>query len=132
MSGPRTLHAVDPRFTRDEVRRIHSPGTFQAGRAWVLHHRRDAALDQFRIDVADLGADGPPERADLVVQVGDTVIDLPAGRYPTVPLVDVAADSVTFAVPADGATPPPVTVRYRGGDPSPSTRPTASTSARLA
>jgi hypothetical protein len=117
VSGPRTLHAVDPRFTRDEVRRIHSPGTFQAGRAWVLHHRRDAALDQFRIDVADLGADGPPERADLVVQVGDTVIDLPAGRHPTVPLVDVAADSVTFAVPADGATPPTITVRYRGGDP---------------
>ena len=115
-SGPRTLHAVDPRFTRKEVRRIHSPGTFQAGRAWVLHHRRTPGFDQLRIDVADLGADGPPERADLVVQVGDTVIDLRAGRYPTVPLVDVAADSVTFAVPAAGEALPPVTVRYRGGD----------------
>ena len=38
----RTLHAVDPRFTRDDVRRIFSPGAFHAGEAWVLHHRRAA------------------------------------------------------------------------------------------
>ena len=50
-----TLHAVDPRFTRDDVRRIFSPGAFHAGEAWVLHHRRAGGLDQFRIDVADLG-----------------------------------------------------------------------------
>ena len=113
-----TLHAVDPRFSRDEVRRIASPGAFQAGRAWVLHHRRAAGSDQFRVDVADLGADGrAPERAELVVQVGELTFDLAAGRHPTVPLVDVAADSVSFAVPHgdDGAL-PPVTVRYRGGD----------------
>ena len=36
--------------------------------------------------MADLGADGPPERADLVVQVGDTVVDLACG-----PLPDAAA-----------------------------------------
>ena len=113
----RTLHAVDPRFTRDDVRRIFSPGAFHAGEAWVLHHRRAAGLDQFRIDVADLG--WVPERAELVVQVGDTVVDLAAGRYPTLPLVDVAADSVTFAVPHGGDGLPPVTVRYRGGTPCP-------------
>jgi len=109
------LHAVDPRFTRDEVRRIFSPGTFQAGRGWVLHHRRAAGLDQFRIDVTDLG--GTPERAELVVQVGDETVDLAAGRHPALPLVDVAADSVSFAVPHDSATAfPPVTVCYQGGE----------------
>ena len=114
IDGPSSVvHAVDPRFTRDEVRRIHSPGTFQATRAWVLHHRRAAGLDQFRVDVADLG--GVPERAELVVQVGDHVYDLAAGRLPTLPLVDVAADSVSFAVPAGNAL-PPVSVRYRGGE----------------
>ena len=114
--GPtRTLHAVDPRFTRDDVRRIHSPGAFQAGRTWVLHHRRAAGLDQFRIDVVDLSADGrAPERAELAVQVGELTYDLAAGRFPTVPLVDVAADSVSFAVPHGGDALPPVTVRYRG------------------
>ena len=66
----------------------------------MLHHRRAGGLDQFRIDVADLG--WAPERAELVVQVGGTVVDLAAGRYPTLPLVDVAADSVSFAVPHDG------------------------------
>ena len=110
----RTLHAVDPRFTRDDVRRIHTPGAFHAGEAWVLHHRRAGGLDQFRIDVADLG--WAPERAELVVQVGGTVVDLAAGRYPTLPLVDLAADSVSFAVPHDGDVLPSVTVRYRGGD----------------
>jgi hypothetical protein len=107
-----TLHAVDPRFTRDDIRRIATPGAFQAARAWVLHHRRAAGLDQFRIDVADLG--GAPERTELVVQVGDLTFDLPAGSFPTLPLVDVAADSVSFAVPHDGNGLPPVTVRYRG------------------
>ena len=100
------------------MRRIASPGAFHAGRAWVLHHRRAAGPDQFRVDVADLGADGrAPERAELVVQVGELTFDLAAGRHPTLPLVDVAADSVSFAVPhgGDGAL-PPVTVRYRGGD----------------
>ena len=96
------------------MRRIFSPGAFHAGEAWVLHHRRAGGLDQFRIDVADLG--WAPERAELVVQVGGTVVDLAAGRYPTLPLVDVAADSVSFAVPHDGDALPPVTVRYRGGD----------------
>jgi hypothetical protein len=76
-------------------------------------NRRAAGLDQFRIDVADLG--WVPERGELVVQVGDTIVDLAAGRYPTLPLVDVAADSVSFAVAHDGNGLPPVTVRYRGG-----------------
>ena len=114
MARTRTLHAVDPRFTRDDVRRIHTPGAFHAGEAWVLHHRRAGGLDQFRIDVADLGR--APERAELVVQVGGTVVDLAAGRYPTLPLVDLAADSVSFAVPHDGDVLPTVTVRHRGGD----------------
>jgi hypothetical protein len=105
----RTLHAVHPRFTHDDVRRIHTPGAFHAGEAWVLHHRRAGGLDQFRIDVADLG--WAPERAELVVQVGGTVVDLAAGRYPTLPLVDLAADSVSFAVPHDGDVLPSVTVR---------------------
>jgi hypothetical protein len=114
-----TTHAVDPRFTRDDVRRISIPGAFHASEAWVLYHRRAFGLDQVRIDVADLGADGAPERADLTVHVGDTAVELGAARYPTLPLVDVAADSVTFAVPHQGDALPSVTVRYRTGEPVP-------------
>ncbi len=44
----------------------------------MLHHRRAAGLDQFRVDVADLG--WAPERAELAVQVGETIVDLAAGR----------------------------------------------------
>ncbi len=111
-----TTHAVDPRFTRDEIRRIFSPGAFHAAESWVLYHRRDRGLDQIRIDVADLGwGGGIPEEADLRVQVADTVVELGPRRYPTLPLVDIAADSVTFAVPHDGRPLPVVTVQYRSG-----------------
>ncbi len=108
-----TTHAVDPRFTRDDIRRIFTPGAFHAVESWVLYHRRVRGFDEIRIDLADLGT--APERADLRVQVGDRIVDLGAAQYPTLPLVDVAADSVTFAVPQDGDALPPVTVRYRSG-----------------
>ena len=75
-----TTHAVDPRFTRDDIRRISTPGAFQAGRAWVLHHRRARGFDEFRIDVADLGARVPPSAPSWRVQVGDLIVDLAAGR----------------------------------------------------
>ena len=112
-----TTHAVDPRFTRGDIRRIFTPGAFHAAEAWVLHHRRAGGLDQIRIDVADLG--GTPEQVDLVVQVGNTTVDLKAARYPTLPLVDVSADSVTFAVPNDDPELPAVAVSYRGAEPEP-------------
>ena len=96
-----TLHAVDPRFTRDDVRRIFSPGAFHAGRGvGAAPPARGAGLDQFRIDVADLGWVARARRAGRAG--GRTIVDLAAGRYPTLPLVDVAADSVSFAVPHDG------------------------------
>ena len=66
----------------------------------MLYHRRVRGFDQIRIDVADLGT--APERADLRVQVGATTVDLGSAQFPTLPLVDVAADSVTIAVPHDG------------------------------
>jgi hypothetical protein len=113
---------VDPRFTREEVRRTHIPSSGRAPDAYVLLHRRKADLDQIRIDVLDLGFDGPPERADLVVEVdGIEVVDLGAMPRDTgpdgvieVPLVDVAADSVTVAVPCRDDTLPTITVRHRG------------------
>ena len=113
---------VDPRFTREEVRRTHIPSSGRAPDAYVLLHRRKADLDQIRVDVLDLGFDGPPERADLVVEVdGTTIVDLravprDAGRDGVidVPLVDVAADSVTVAVPCRDDALPMVTVRHRG------------------
>ena len=114
---------VDPRFRRDDVRRTFIPRAGRAPDAHILLHRRGGGLDRIRVDVLDLGFDGPPERADLVVKVdGRTVVDLdavPRAAGPdeviTVPLVDIAADSVTVAVPVpqEGAALPTVTVSHR-------------------
>ena len=118
-------HAVDPRFAGPDVKRTVMPADGGAQDAYVVMHRRAAGLDRIRVDVLDLGFDGPPERAALAVDVGGaTVVDLGAapreGVAVDVPLVDIAADSVTFAVAHDRDAPPPtVTVTYRGrtGDP---------------
>jgi hypothetical protein len=107
-----TTHALDTRFTRDDIRRIFTPAAFHADEGWVLYHRRASGLDQFRLDVLDLNG---AERADVTIRVGDTVVDLAAGNHPTLPLVDISADSVTFAVPHGDGPLPEVVVRYRGG-----------------
>jgi hypothetical protein len=111
-----TTHAVDTRFTAEEIRRISTPGAFHADHAWVLYHRRAPGGDQIRVDVVDLSSAGTaPERAPLLLQVGDVAFDLAVGAYPTLPLVDVAADSVTVSVPHDDGPLPPVRVRWRDG-----------------
>jgi hypothetical protein len=115
-----TTSVVDPRFGRDDVRHTFVPEAGRAEDAWVLMHRRADGVDQIRVDVLELTTDGAtPDRAPLVVEVdGRTVVDLaagPDGGPETLPLVDLAADSVTVAVPHDeGAPLPRVAVRYRG------------------
>jgi hypothetical protein len=67
------------------------------------------------VDVVELSSGGAaPQQAPLAVRVGGTVVDLGAGTPPVLPLVDVAADSVTLAVPHDGPALPAVSVRLRG------------------
>ncbi|HEY6796141.1 MAG TPA: hypothetical protein VI248_15810 [Kineosporiaceae bacterium] len=117
-----TVRALRPRFDREDIRRIYIPAPGRAEQAWVLYHRREEAFDQYRIDTVALRPPGDaaggqaPERPDLVVTVGTTTTDLRSADQTDLPLVDLASDSVTLAVPADGETPPPITVRYAGGE----------------
>ena len=120
---------VDPRFTGAAVARTVMPDPRQARDAYVLLHRRRAGVDAVRVDVLDLSAEGAPERARLRVEVDHAGVvervdltDLatlaaappPPGTVIDVPLVDIAADSMTVVVPhTEGAPKPTVTVRYR-------------------
>ena len=117
-SGSYTTVAVAPDFTREDIRRIFIPHPGAALDAWVLYHRRTDVRDEFRIDVVDLHAERPdgsrPERSDLVVAVGDHVVDVRSPHPDPLPLVDRAADAVTFAVPRAGDGLPPVVVTHRG------------------
>ena len=56
------------------------PGAFQAGRAWVLHHRRAAGFGPVPGRRRRPGCRrSAPERAELAVQVGDRTFDLGGG-----------------------------------------------------
>jgi hypothetical protein len=118
-SGTFSTWAVAPTFEHDHVRRIHIPTPGRALDAWVLYHRRTDERDEIRVDVVDLLAephDGAPrpDRPDLVLEVGQRVVDLRTPDPGLVPLVDLGADSVTFAVPREGDTLPRVAVTHRG------------------
>ena len=99
---PRTLHAVDPRFTRDDVRRITVPARSRpGGRGCCTTGGRRARTSSG--STSPTWADGGARaRRAGACRWATLIVDLAAGRYPTLPLVDVAADSVTFAVPHDG------------------------------
>jgi hypothetical protein len=114
-----STYAVHPSFDRDDITRIFIREPGAALDAWVLYHRRDGGFDHVRIDVVDLEPDGHPvsERADLVVEIGDRLFDLRDPGLTVLPLVDIAADSVTMSVPSDGDAVPRITVAYRGADP---------------
>ena len=110
-----STYAVAPTFAHEHVRRVFIPKPGHALDAWVLYHRRTDDRDEIRVDVVDLLAeahDGAPrpERPDLIVEVGQQVVDLRAPDPGLLPLVDVAADSVTFAVPRADDAPPRVVV----------------------
>jgi len=105
--------AVAPGFTRDDIRRVHIPHPGAALDAWVLYHRHAGDRDEIRIDVVDLFAHRG-DRPDLAVRVGDRVVDLREPQPDPLPLVDIAADSVTVAVPRSGDGPPPVVVTHHG------------------
>jgi len=108
-----TTWAIPPTFTREDIKRIHIPGPGGAMDAWVLYHRRRGGSDEFRIDVVDLQVNNGS--LGMVVQVGDRVLDLNRPDPDALPLLDVSADSITFAVPHEGGGSPPVSVSYRHG-----------------
>lgn len=110
-------HAVSPRFTRDEITRIFIPEPGAAEDAWVLYHRRSARAEEIRIDLLDLPPGPGPTLVDLVVRIGDRVVDLRVPDPAELPLVDVSADSVTFSVPRPGDEVPRVEVTHRGNAP---------------
>jgi hypothetical protein len=112
-SATYTTVAVAPGFTRDDIRRIFIPEPGAALEAWVLYHRRTPDRDEIRVDVVDLFAHHP-DRPDLVVQVGDRMIDLRTPQPDPLPLVDLSADSVTVAVPRTGDDLPHVVVTHHG------------------
>jgi hypothetical protein len=116
-----TTYAVRPDFGRGDVIATHIPGPFRAMEAWVLHHRRGAELDVFRVDVAALEDDpwNPrPELLDLVIRVGAETFDVRDPDPARLPLACTAADSVTIAVPHTGGPVPAVAVTCRGAGPT--------------
>ncbi|WP_433271067.1 hypothetical protein ACQPZF_11475 [Actinosynnema sp. CS-041913] len=107
--------AVAPDFTRDDIRRIFIPHPGAALDAWVLYHRRTPDREEIRVDVVDLFAHRS-DRPDLAMQIGDRVIDLRSAQPDPLPLVDLAADSVTVAVPRTGDDLPAVVLTHHGRD----------------
>jgi hypothetical protein len=108
-----SLRAVQPAFTEAHVRRTYIPVPGDAPNAWVLMHRRDDRFDHVRIDVLGLRTD-PDERVALTATIGTSSYSLRSADLTDLPLVDMAADSITFSVPRDGD-PPPVTIAWNTG-----------------
>ena len=115
-SRPYTTQALSSRFDHAQIRKIHIPEAGRADQAWVLYHQREDRYDRFRVDVVEL-SEGliAPERAPLTVKLldGTAVLELDGDESAVLPLVDVAADAVTFAVPHDGGVLSSVDVQYR-------------------
>ncbi|MEJ3653018.1 hypothetical protein WEH80_08540 [Actinomycetes bacterium KLBMP 9759] len=118
-----SLHAVRPEFTEADIRRTHIPAPGDATNAWVLFHQRDDRFDHVRVDVVGLrpehdaghgGTGADHERVALTARIGGRSFDLRSPDLTDLPVVDMAADSVTFSVPRDGD-PPSVTVAWNGG-----------------
>jgi hypothetical protein len=119
-SGDFTTWAVLPAFGPGDVLATHIPAPGRAMEAWVLHHKRVAALDLVRVDVVALEADPatvPADLLDLVVTIGTRTVDLRALDPAALPLVSTAADSVIIAVPVDGDAVPAMAVTCRGTAP---------------
>ena len=115
-SRPYTTRALSSRFERAQIRRIYVPTPGRADQGWVLYHEREDRYDRFRVDVVELSEGGgiTPEHVPLRVQFGQkTVLELGGDEPDVLPLIDVAADAVTFAVPHDGGPLPSVSVQYR-------------------
>ncbi|WP_232666759.1 hypothetical protein [Pseudonocardia sp. TRM90224] len=111
-----SLHAVRPEFTEADIRRTHISAPDDASNAWVLFHQRDDRFDHVRIDVVGLRPEEGDhhERVALTAQLGDRSYALRSPDLTELPLVDMAADSVTFSVPRDGA-PPQVALTWNAG-----------------
>jgi hypothetical protein len=119
-----TVLAVRPGFDRADIRRIHIPAPGDALHAFALYHRREAGFDHLRVDVVALEADPEsgsdrPDLVDLVITAAGRTIDIRDPGLPVLPLIDTAADSVTFSIPVADGEPAltDVTVAYRGAGP---------------
>ena len=104
--GPYSVVAAVPEFAAADVVGGRFGDLVDAGPAWVGHVRRRDGVTHVRVDLDDIPADGPlPVR----VRIGGTWLSAdyltapsnPGGRLP---LLDWAADTVTFSGPdPDGA-----------------------------
>ena len=104
--GPYSVVAAVPEFAPADVVGGRFGDLVDAGPAWVGHVRRGDGVTHVRVDLDDIPADGPlPVR----VRIGGTWLSAdyltapsnPGGRLP---LLDWAADTVTFSGPdPDGA-----------------------------
>lgn len=110
-----SLRAVRPEFTEADVRRTYIPAPGENLNAWALMHQRDDRFDHVRIDVISLSA-ADHERVALTAGIGTSTYSLRSPDLTDLPLVDMAADSITFSVPRDGD-PPPVTITWNTGTP---------------
>ena len=104
--GPYSVVAAVPEFTPGDVVGGRFGDLVDAGPAWVGHVRRDDGLTHVRVDLDDIPADGSlPVR----VRIGGTwlsadYLTAPSNPDGRLPLLDWAADTVTFSGPdPDGA-----------------------------
>lgn len=105
--GPFSVLAVAPEFGAADVVGGRFGDLVDAGPAWVGHVRRSDGVTHVRVDLDDIPADGAlPVR----VRIGGTWLSAdylaaranPEGRLP---LLDWAADTVTFSAPDPGGAP---------------------------
>ena len=104
--GPYSVVAAVPEFTPGDVVGGRFGDLVDAGPAWVGHVRRGDGLTHVRVDLDDIPADGSlPVR----VRIGGTwlsadYLTAPSNPDGRLPLLDWAADTVTFSGPdPDGA-----------------------------
>ena len=105
--GPYSVFAAAPEFAAADVIGGRYGDPADAGPAWVAHVKRADGVTHVRVDLDDIPADGP---LPVQVRIGGTWLSAdygaaarnPGGRLP---LLDWAADTVTFSTPDPGGAP---------------------------
>ena len=103
MSGPLPVWVVDPTFGPAEVVGARAELDLDLAHYWVMFHRRDNGLEQFRIDLLRVDDTQMPIKS-LKVQVGDDLIDLShcpdmLDESTWTAWVDQRSDSVHLTIP---------------------------------
>lgn len=105
MSGPLPVWVVDPTFGPAEVVGARAELDLDLAHYWVMFHRRDNGLEQFRIDLLRVDDTQMPIKS-LKVQVGDNLIDLShcpdmLDESTWTAWVDQRSDSVHLTIPRE-------------------------------